>query len=77
MAEVTLHDGRVVASDSADWLWECLARTVLRMPLDHRREWISDFAERNGEELADKLRDLLKKLHAARTGAARKIAVEH
>ncbi|BAO20650.1 hypothetical protein [Pseudomonas phage PPpW-3] len=29
---VTLYDGRVVMSDSADWLHECEARSIIALP---------------------------------------------
>jgi len=59
----TLRDGRQVDSASPEWARECLARWVLSMPLQKRREWLADFELKN-KEGGQELRQLMVDLHA-------------
>jgi hypothetical protein len=71
MALVKLHDGLQVASDSREWLWETLARHVLRIrPIECRREFIAGFEHENGERAGEQLRGVMTALHAAWKAAA-------
>lgn len=61
-----LIDGRDVASTSAEWQMECLARWVLQLkPLQRRRDWLDDVQKRD-PELAIELRDTMTAVHDAR-----------
>lgn len=48
---VELHDGRRVPSDSHEWKLECLARHLMRLPLDKRRAWLAGFGPANEQAL--------------------------
>lgn len=49
---------------SPAWRLECLARHVLRKPLDDRREWLADFQKIHGKRPADRLKAVIVAEHA-------------
>lgn len=70
----TLHDGREVPSDSAEWQLECLARHVLRQgSRKAMEEWLEKYKGDQGElrarmnaiRDADKTRQLVTKRGSA------------
>lgn len=56
---VTLHDGTSVSSWSLEWMAECEARGVLRLPTRERRRYYLDMVERKrGKPARDALESL-------------------
>lgn len=71
-ATVQLADGRHVATDSAEFKVECLARHVLRLrTLDERRAWIADFEKRAGALAAADLMTAMQAVHGSKTNSPR------
>jgi hypothetical protein len=67
----TLHDGREVASDSEDWLWETLARHVLALrTLPERRGFLIGWQDKHGERSANRLRELMTEIHERKAVSA-------
>lgn len=65
LRRVRLLDGTEVASDSREWRDECLARRLLRLPLDERRAWLADWEQRHGPEAGRQLREAMRAVHEA------------
>lgn len=61
--QVTLHDGRVVGSWSREWLIECEAMHLLRMPLQKRREALAARDQKRGVKATDELRAVMRSIH--------------
>jgi hypothetical protein len=59
---VTLHDGTSVSSWSPEWMAECEARGILRLPTRERRRYYLDMIERRRGRAA---RDALERLATA------------
>ena len=63
---VTLFDGRIVKSDSREWLIECEARHLLRLPLAERRKGLLDRERQRGPASVAELKAIMQELHARR-----------
>jgi hypothetical protein len=79
----TLIDGRTVPSDSEAWKLECLARELLRRPLEARQAWLADFDQRhkNRPSAAEQVRAAVIAVHhhqrAARIEAGHQLRERH
>lgn len=62
----TLHTGRAVCDYCPDWIMECEAVELLRMPLDARRKVMAAFSDKRGHDGMDALKERLKSIHSAR-----------
>lgn len=55
-ANVTLHDGTTVLSDSREWLLECEARYLLKQPtVESRRTLLAAIEKRRGKAAREDL----------------------
>lgn len=54
-----LHDGSVVPYDSAAWIAECEARTILRMDTGKQRDFLALLEQKRGDGAVRKVRDLM------------------
>lgn len=63
---VTLHDGRVVGSWSREWMIECEANYLLKMPLAKRRQALDDRVKHRGAESVNQLKAVMGAIHAAK-----------
>lgn len=66
---VTLVGGRQVCSSCPEWLIECEARNLLRMPLPARRKALAKREEIRGKPAVDVLCSVMTALHGARKKA--------
>ena len=64
--DVTLHDGRVVGSWSCEWLVECEAQHLLKMPLAKRRHELDERVKKRGAKSVDELKAVMASIHAKR-----------
>lgn len=64
----TLHTGEVVCTYYPDWILECEAIGLLRMPLGHRRKVISEFTDKRSAHAMSELKKRLTSLHNASRG---------
>lgn len=64
--DVTLHDGRVVGSWSREWLVECEAQHLLKMPLWKRRDELEERTKRRGTKSVEQLKAVMASIHATR-----------
>ena len=64
--DVTLHDGRVVGSWSREWLVECEAQHLLKMPLTKRRHELDERVKKRGAKSVDELKAVMASIHAKR-----------
>jgi len=67
---VELVDGRVVTRDAEEWRNECMARHVLAMPLEDRREWLAEFEKKHGPEETAHLKSAMTAVHEVRRADA-------
>lgn len=67
---VKLHDGTEVSSWSREWMLECEARHLLKMPLNLRREALAARDKQRGVKATDDLRKVMSALHSARKAVA-------
>lgn len=58
-----LIDGREVSSTAPEWRIECLARSILSLPLAKRRAWLEDFDKKN-PAVGQELRQVVAAVHA-------------
>ena len=66
---VTLVDGSMSCTWSAEWMAECLAREVLRIPRRYeRQQWLELYEKKHGTASAGKLKSLILEVHKARNG---------
>lgn len=65
---VTLHDGRQVDSWSMEWVWECLASTLLQLEVLERNEWLAGWRQVHGDSSEQDLRRLMCAVADARRG---------
>lgn len=75
---VTLHDGRLVTSDSEEWRHECEARAIMRLPslsarriclygeLDERGNRSGGILQKRGQAAVTRLEKTIKALWNAR-----------
>lgn len=63
---VTLHDGRQVDSWSTEWVWECLASTLLQLDVPDRNEWLDGWRRVHGDPAEQDLRRLIRAVANAR-----------
>ena len=61
--DVTLHDGRVVGSWSREWLVECEAQHLLKMPLAKRRHELDERVRKRGTKSVDELKAVMASIH--------------
>jgi hypothetical protein len=61
----TLHDGRTVCNYCPDWARECLAATLLKMPLEARRRLLDEFSTKMSSDAMSRLKETIIGLHTA------------
>ena len=64
--DVTLHDERVVGSWSREWLIECEAKHLLKMPLAKRRHELDERVKKRGNKSVDELKAVMASIHTKR-----------
>lgn len=64
-----LIDGTTVDSSSEAWRHECEARAIAALPtLAQRRAWLEDLQRKQGSDRAQRLRQTMAQICAARKG---------
>ena len=64
-----LIDGTEVSAESYEWLMECLARYLLKQPLDQRREFLA-VSHKKAPDLVGDLRASMTAIHDAKKRAS-------
>jgi len=64
----TLHTGEAVCDYCPDWILECEAVELLRMPLSQRRKRLDAFSDKRVGAAMSALKERLKSLHCASKG---------
>ena len=61
----TLHTGRAVCALCPDWILECEATELLKMPLDDRRRLMAIFSDKRSAHAMSSLKERLTSLHSS------------
>lgn len=61
--QVQLHTGETVGSWSREWMIECEAKHLLKMPLARRRTALWEREDKRGKESVDELKAVMLSIH--------------
>lgn len=64
--QVQLHTGETVGSWSREWMIECEAKHLLKMPLARRRTALWEREDKRGKESVDQLKAVMLSIHQHR-----------